>query len=139
MRNSWNQVMLFRTMTPDTDGQPHVSRAARGLGVRVPQDIQPDASGHVVPDSGGMSVAPNGILNLPNHRRPRAFGYGSTGPNEDRIYWFTEDNLRSYKLSLQPDRACHATIGPERKVLLRLYEQSLAATREEWRIAWQTP
>lgn len=35
-------VQLYRSMTPDVDGMPRVSGSARGLGVRVPQDIVPD-------------------------------------------------------------------------------------------------
>src|SRR2546430_2606362 len=70
----------FRTMTRADDGLPVVGRSARSLGVRVPEDIQPDAAGRVVPGQGGMSVAPGSFWNLPNHRRPRGLGRGSTGP-----------------------------------------------------------
>jgi len=40
------------------------------LGVRVPLDIEPHASGCVRPGTGGMSVAPR-LADLPPHRIPR--------------------------------------------------------------------
>lgn len=124
-------------MTPAEDGLPRGGRSARALGVRVPQDIQPDAEGAVIPGIGGMSVAPGSILNLPNHRRPRAYGSGSTGPDEDRIYAVEDDSLAAHPLLLQPDPnrpTRHATIEPEERTPLESYESALTATREDWTV-----
>ncbi len=80
------QTRLFRSMTPADNGDPVVAPTARGLGVRAPEDIKPDAGGEVSPNEGGMSVSPGSVWNLPPHRRPRTMGRGSTGHAADEVY-----------------------------------------------------
>ena len=129
-------------MSPDEDGLPLVARSARALGVRVPTDIEPDEDGYVHRNTGGMSVAPDAMLNLPNHRRPRAFGKGSTGRNEDIVYSLEKNALEAHRLHLEPDHERpkrHATIEPIETMKLMIYEDSLAATRSNWIVAWQAP
>ena len=126
-------------MTPEADGLPTVGRSARMLGVRVPEDIHLDAGGHVLPGTGGMSVAPDSMWNLPNHRRPRGMGRGSTGPVPDHVFSIVSAPLRDNGLVARRDPEApvvHARIEPREKVLLEEFERSLAATRPSWSRVW---
>jgi hypothetical protein len=131
--------MYFRSMTPAPDGLPAIGRSARMLGVRVPQDVSPDAAGYVLPETGGMSVAPESLWNLPHHRRPRGMGRGSTGPIMDHVFSVGPESLHDNDLTARRDPkapAIHAWIEPARKALLEHFERSLAATRSSWTRAW---
>jgi hypothetical protein len=119
---------------------PKVGDSANCLGVRVPDDVQPDADDNVLPYAGGMSVAP-AWRKLPIHRIPRrlrslmpaatgsnaAFcwrsgsGTFSTGP-------FAED------LVLNVDSRTHGTIEPDCKTPISEFRAALARTRECWEI-----
>jgi len=123
-------------MTPDGDGLPKVGPSARTLGVRPFVDIQPDAKGHVHPGQGGMSVSPDSIWNIPDHRRPRGIGNGSTGHPNDHVFAIAKV---SAELSIRPDPlrpATHAFIEPSETVLLVKFEASLAGTRPDWQRGW---
>ena len=129
----------FRSMTPAPDGAPTVGRSARALGVRVPEDTCPDAEGQVRPGSGGLSVSPGSMWNLPNHRRPRGMGRGSTGNRQDYVYSIGEPDLLARALSVRPDPARpdkHAFVEPEIEVALEDFEGELVATRDSWSRAW---
>lgn len=126
-------------MTPSEDGLPRVARSARALGVRVPQDVRLDASGNLAPGTGGMSVAPESVWNLPHHRRPRGLGRGSTGPTADRVFGVEEPPLREARLEARrdpkrPDK--HAFVEPTDPVALSVYESALAQTRPSWGLVW---
>lgn len=131
--------MYFRSMAPEADGLPTVGRSARMLGVRMPEDISLDAGGHVLPGTGGMSVAPDSMWNLPNHRRPRGAGRGSTGPVQDHVFSIVSAPLRDNGLVARRDPEApvvHALIEPMQTVLLEEFERSLAATRPSWGRVW---
>lgn len=131
--------MYFRSMTPAEDGLPSVGRSARKLGIRVPQDVKPDAAGVVGPGAGGMSVAPDSVWNLPHHRRPLGMGRGSTGPRQDHVFSVQPAPLRDNGLMARPDPVApglHAIVEPVQRVLLEDFERSLAATRPHWTRAW---
>lgn len=128
--------MVFRGMEPGPDGSPLVGRTTRRLGVRVPEDIAPDAAGDVHPGTGGMSVSPDSMWNLPHHRRPRGMQRGSTGPVEDRIYATDPADLKRQPLDIRPDTPRHATVEPSMQMNLANYEGALAATRPFWVQAW---
>lgn len=126
-------------MTPAADGLPLVGPSARTLGVRVPQDVMPNAVGDVVPGSGGMSVAPDSMWNLPHHRRPRGLGRGSTGHVQDYVFAVEPASLQEQVLVVRPDPAApriHALVEPMRPVPLQMFEYALAATRLHWRVEW---
>lgn len=130
--------MLFRTMKPDADGRPATGRSARCLGVRIPGDIAPDAEGRVLPGTGGLSVAPRAVWNLPHHRRPRPMGRGSTGPASDRVYGIADERIEA-SLSLRLDPAApdvHATVEPPSPMTLDSYERLLVSTRPDWQQVW---
>jgi hypothetical protein len=131
--------MYFRAMTPDADRLPTVGETARKLGVRVPQDVTPDESGMVLPRSGGMSVAPDSMWNLPNHRRPRGLGRGSTGPAQDVVYSLVPASLDSRGLTARLDAVTpqlHVVIEPTNQMLLAAFRAALTDTRPDWRITW---
>src|SRR3990170_302226 len=131
--------MYFRSMTPAIDHLPTSGRSARMLGVRVPGDVMPDGAGHVVPGTGGMSVAPDSMWNLPHHRRPRGMGRGSTGPVRDHVFSIAPAPLRDNGLVARRDPEApvvHALIEPAETVLLEDFERSLVATRPSWSRAW---
>jgi hypothetical protein len=132
-------LVWYRAMTPEMDGLPRVARSARALGVRVPQDVVPDATGHVAPETGGMSVAPDSVFNLPNHRRPRGLGHGSTGPGADWVFGITLPPLTAACLLVRPDPRRphkHAFVEPRNPVSLEGFEASLTSTRPSWSRVW---
>jgi hypothetical protein len=106
---------------------PLVERSARALGVRVPTDISPDPEGNVHPMSGGMSVAPDDAMFLPQHRRPDELG--GTGPDP---VWQLEDAKLLPGLSFREDYSTHGLIEPAQTMQLSSYEVSLAATQQAW-------
>lgn len=109
------------------------------LGVRVPEDIRLDEAGYVLPGTGGMSVAPDSMWNLPHHRRPRGMGRGSTGPVQDHVFSIVSAPLRDNGLVARRDPEApvvHALVEPMQKALLEEFERSLAATRPSWSQLW---
>jgi hypothetical protein len=131
--------LYYRAMTPETDNLPKIGRSSRMLGVRVPEDITPDEKGIVGPGMGGMSVAPNSIWNVPNHRRPRGMRMGSTGRPDDYMYSLAGTSIPVDKLGvrLDPNRPeKHALVEPTVSVDLQRYELDLASTRCDWRLVW---
>ena len=130
---------LFRGMVPAEDGKPALGRSAKHLGVRLSIDIAPDANGDVHPETGGMSVSPGSVLNVPNHRRPRAMGYGSTGSNLLRIYAIAACRVDRGELSLRLDPVRpkkHGFVEPRLAMPASDYENALHGTKEDWRQAW---
>lgn len=125
-------------MTPAADGAPVVGRAGRSLGVRVDglvRDVAPDPQGRVHPGQGGMSVAPGNLWNLPNHRRPRRLGGGSTGHDSDAVFSIEAQavGLRGLALRVDTDDGSHALVEPSAVEPLEAYEGRLADTRPDWR------
>jgi len=133
------QGMYFRAMTPDPDGLPRCGSSARSLGVRVPQDVRPDAAGYITPGTGGMSVAPDSLWNLPHHRRPRGMGRGSTGPEQDYVFSIKVGPLQLHELQVRPDPrtpSVHALVEPMKRIRLEEFQHVLVATRPNWTTAW---
>jgi len=83
-----------------------------------------------------MSVAPDSVWNLPNHRRPRGMHRGSTGPAGDRVYAIDPATLKQQPLDIRPTSPRHATVEPSRQMRLAVYEAALTATRPSWIQAW---
>ena len=126
---------FFRSMTPDVDGLPRVGRNRRSLGV-TPDDVRLRPDGWLEPGCGGMSVAPDSIENLPNHRRPRAWGRGSVGPDADRIYSINREEVEEAGLTIRLDTETHGIVEPASPVPVAAYEDSLESTRPDWERAW---
>jgi hypothetical protein len=102
----------------------------------VPEDIAPDAAGMVEPGTGGISVSPMSVWNLPAHRRPRTMGRGSTGHANDAVFETAPSALVLYGLDARADPAApttHAFIEPATRCVLAGYQQRLGASRPTWR------
>ena len=133
------ETPYYRAMMPDPDGLPRIGRSARMLGVRMPEDIAPDKDGMVRPGIGGMSVAPDSVWSIPNHRRPRGMQRGSTGPATDLIFAVIHVSLASTNLAvrLDPNRPqLHAFVEPAIQMEFSTYEANLAETRGDWKKVW---
>lgn len=105
--------------------------------MRVPEDIRSDEAGVVAPATGGMSVAPGSLWNLPNHRRPRRLGRGSTGRDEDVVFAIVETAIEGDLVARPDPRAPdrHAFVEPSRRMLLSAYVARLRETRGVWKAA----
>lgn len=124
-------------MLPDGN-HPKLGSSARTLGVRIPQDIQPDGNGDVQPGPHGMSVAP-GLRDLPVQwvpKRLRHLREGAVGPDTSKVWRHGEGPFQAAivapHLMLQPDAPDHGTVGPETVMALAQYEDAIARTRIDW-------
>jgi hypothetical protein len=117
---------VYRAMREHTDGGPMVGPTARTLGVRPGDDI-PVVGGRVRPGTGGMSVAPDGPTQLPNHRRPPKFG----GSGKDPVW---EINLNSLgdDLIFHQDKPKHGLFEPAREMSIDEFQQALADLAPKW-------
>jgi hypothetical protein len=139
MPNLLDTNSYFRAMIPYPDGLPQAGSGARMLGVRVPKDIAADENGFVYPRTGGMSVTPDSIWNIPSHRRPRGMSMGSSGKITDRIYALAKVAIPADKLNVRRDPKkpeMHAFVEPAVMIKLAGYEKDLADTRNTWRQVW---
>jgi hypothetical protein len=123
---------LYRAMTEE-DGAPALGASARKLGARLDIDIEPDGAGLVHPDAGGMSVSPESPRNLPRHRRPPEWG----GNGADPVWEISSQSLGpelTYRADPDlPDE--HGFIEPIEPMSFDEYQDALAATRNDWRLA----
>jgi hypothetical protein len=123
---------LYRAMKVDpVDELPLAEPTARGLGVRDDLDIPVDEFGRVDAGSGGMSVSPNAIENLPPWRRPPEHG----GDGNDPVWEIDQENLGE-QLAYAPDLALptiHGFVEPAHQMPLEDYQLALAETRQLWR------
>lgn len=125
------ESLLYRAMTSDANGRPVCEDSARGLGVRVPRDIEPSEDGVVRPRTGGLSVTPEDPKLLPAHRRPPAFG----GWGKDPVFEISEQQLGE-DLAYRPDEgreAFHGFVEPGRPMPLSSYREALRETAPRWR------
>ncbi len=120
-------LTLYRGMREGSDGKPECGLTGRTLGVRVPEDIEPDAGGHVQPGTGGMSVAPDDPMRLRPHRRPRAL----LGTSPDAVFALAVTELGA-TLTPRQDGPTHALVEPASTTQLPFYIASLHATRPNW-------
>ena len=102
-------ALLYRGMKVDpADGLPFAEPTARGLGVRPGIDIPVDEFGLVEPGGEGMSVSPDMISNLPDHRRPPE--HGGDGPDP---VWEIDESMLGPQLAYEPDDETHGFIEPK--------------------------
>ena len=136
---------IFRSMQPDQSGlKPKIGcEDGPGLGVRVPDDVRPDANGIVCPSTGGMSVSPSIAAMLKSgllHRIPRdmAGQYpGARGSSTRRIWSFGEGPFVNSpvgdQLVLRLDKPTHGLVEPFTQTSLGDFQQALARTQNGWR------
>jgi hypothetical protein len=118
--------MVYRAVREDAAGRPAVGPTARTLGVRPTVDI-PVVAGQVRPNTGGMSVAPDRVDNLPPLRRPPAHG----GSGKDPV-WCLDLARLGGDLQYRPDSAAHGLIEPARAMSLDPFQEALAKTAPDW-------
>ncbi len=119
---------LYRGMRQDGNA-PRIGRSARDLGVRIPQDVQPDENGMVEDPKKGLSTAKGHPKNLPAHRKPPEFG----GTGKDPVWAIDESKVNNEDLMTTNDHGNHVVVGPKRRMKLEQYEKALERTRPHWK------
>ena len=139
--------LIFRAMLAD-DSVPVVGPSRKMLGVTAGHepnvDITPTVDGLVIPESGGMSVAP-AWTDLPAHRIPRRLRdkCESAAGNNNRECWRLgsgafNNSMVSSKLNLRVDSRIHGVVEPSREMSLSDFQDALAQTRQQWTIDPET-
>ncbi|BBO34423.1 hypothetical protein [Lacipirellula parvula] len=137
--------LMFRTMKKEDDNHPAVDYSGKGLGVRGAAvngqtDISTDASGMVILDGSGMSVAPS-WRELPFFLIPkRLIEHAPAARGSQSLHCFRMgdgqfiDSPIAAGLELKVDKPLHGNITPEEPVTLQQFQQDLANTRGQWTI-----
>jgi hypothetical protein len=121
--------VLYRGMRKAADGFPVEEASGTALGVR-PGEI-PTHVGMVLPGEGGMSVAPDDPMGLPEWRRPPSLGGTATHPA-----WELREADLPTDLQFRPDPANpvkHGFVEPRRMMPIGEYEALLGETRMDWK------
>jgi hypothetical protein len=118
---------VVATVKPTPDGRPVYmktpSTKLKGITGRR-------FSGNCTARRRGVSVAPNGPLNLPAFRRPSEFG----GTGKDPVWVIDEVDLPpGLVYRADPDREGHGVLEPAEEMFLAEYETAIASTQERWR------
>jgi hypothetical protein len=121
-------VKLYRAMARTGDGP---SCGDNDLGVRVPEDVEPDENGDVHPRGGGMSVTPDDPTDLPRHRRPRALGGTSKKP-----VWVMESAALPATLDYLRNTTTHGLVEPAATMRIVAFRGALASTRDSWAVVY---
>jgi hypothetical protein len=135
---------IYRAMKADGN-RPKLGASASTLGIRAQVDIYPDNSGHVHPETGGLSVSPS-LSTIPLRFLPRRLNDsgvqpGSIGSNSVSVWAMGEGAFQrdavSELLNLRPDPANptrHGFVEPAATMTLDQYADAVAATREQWTV-----
>lgn len=138
---------VYRSMLADGN-RPKTGNSAKTLGVRVgdndTDDIATNARGVVVPNAGGMSVAPN-WRELPAFRIPERLNEvlrreglppKARGSNHTFCWRLGDgpffDGIIAENLALRVDSPVHGLVEPAVTMAVDLYVASLASTVELW-------
>ncbi len=131
--------LIYRAMTRDGE-KPRIGPSARTLGVRPSVDITPDENGLVMPQTGGMSVAPS-WRELPPHRIPlrlQPIAHDAVGRDDDACWCMGSgdfvDSPLTDSLDFRRDQSDHGIVEPSRTMELNDFQVALAATRDLWEI-----
>jgi hypothetical protein len=136
---------IYRAMKIE-QGQPKLDNTGKGLGVRVPLDIEPVDDVVSPQQAQGMSVTPAPQL-LPAHRVRRELRHvvpGAKGPSDIHIWRMGDGPFVTAPVApdlvLEPDpplqgKVRHGVVAPDRQMPLSVYEAALAATRQRWVLA----
>jgi hypothetical protein len=122
---------LFRSMRSSAEGLPLKQQSSRALGARPHIDIPIDRIGCVDPGMGGMSVSPDDLMHLPDHRRPPEHG----GTGRDPVWVIDEVDLGA-GLVYRPDPDMpdlHGFVEPAKRMRFEEYVEALYATAGSWR------
>jgi len=131
-------------------GQPRIGQNNCELGVRPPghpvnADVNPDSSGNVAPNGGGMSVFPSilpaDLKRIPKRLIPLRLANripGAVGDDDMKI-WTTGNGAFASSpmtgtLKLNVTSGFHGAICPARSMLLSDFQNELANTRPTWNV-----
>lgn len=120
---------IFRPMRPADDGKPALGRSLSTLGVRPDHDLPVDADGCVAPVTGGMSVTPDRVEDVPPTLLPRALG----GEGRHPLFKVAVDQLPP-TLAVRVDKPKHANVEPAARCVFEAYELEVQKTRTFWEI-----
>lgn len=131
--------LIYRAMTREGD-KPKIGPSARTLGVRPSVDITADENGFVIPQTGGMSVAPS-WRDLPPHRIPlrlQPIARDACGRNEDACWRMGsgdfDDSPVTDSLDLRREKSDHGLVEPSRTMELNDFQVAIASTYDLWDI-----
>lgn len=128
----------YRSMKVSADGGPRCGPTGACLGVRPPVigvkrgDIPTDASGRVVPNSGGLSVTPDDPAFMPEEFRPETL---DGGLSRLPLFMIQAGEIGS-DLQIRPDPRkprTHHFFEPVRAMHIDAYQGVLCATAPRWR------
>jgi len=137
---------IYRVMKKDGNN-PVLGETASALGVRVPRDIAPDASGVVSPANNGMSVTPSvaALNRMPARMVPirlKSIVPGAAG--NDNLFawsmgqgkWTANEEPIAPGLQLRPDPTDdqHGFVEPAVAMPLDEYRAAIDATQNSWQI-----
>jgi hypothetical protein len=104
------------------------------LGVKTEDpkpDIVPDENGAVYPFSGGMSVSPDTLRNLPDFKLSPRFGGNNNNP--DPVWCINSAFVYGTNgLQYTGESATHGLIEPNKAMPLMTYQRYLSATQPFW-------
>jgi hypothetical protein len=113
-------------MREEDDGLPEIGESLATLGIR-PKDIDVDEDGNVIPRTGGLSVTPNSIQNMPKFLKPRALGGEGRRPVFELQTASLDDALCARWVA-----ADHAFVEPSFSYPFPTYVSNIHATRPNW-------
>jgi hypothetical protein len=87
----------------------------------------PVVGGGVSPGTGGLSVAPDNPMNLPEHRRPARFG----GTGKDPVWGIDVGDLGGDVIYRQ-DKPTHGLFEPAREMSIGEFQEALADLAPRW-------
>ena len=118
--------------------RPKLGTAFGCLGARVPRDIEPDQSMHVIPCKKGMSVMPS-LDDIGPFMVPQKYAHlleGAKGDDSSSVWIFADRDFKTGgiapKLLLDCTSKTHGVIGPSERMPLDTYQDALANTQREW-------
>lgn len=131
-------TLFFRSMKMNTNGEPELGPSSSTLGIRIPPNLHPDiipnSEGVVSPDTGGMSVSPNSMANLPNFARPTSINNGG-GTNP---VWCIAQCQLGPELKYAQESITHGYIEPSYPMSLLQFQNALANTQSSWKLVYPT-
>ncbi len=131
--------LIYRVMARDGD-YPMVGDTSNRLGVRPGVDLPVDDLGHVYPQTGGMSVAPE-WQSLPFFlipKRLRSIVPTARGSNQNWCWKMGDGSFVASVVAdgavLRPDGPTHGVVEPSEATTLASFQLALRGTREAWSI-----
>lgn len=118
---------IFRPMRPADDGKPTLGRSLSTLGVRPGHDLPVDADGSVAPETGGMSVTPDRVEDVPPALLPRSLG----GEGRHPLFVLAVELIPA-TLRVRVDNPKHANVEPSVRCGFEVYELHVQGTRSNW-------